>query len=139
PNLRKSPMLGRVWKGGSSTYIVGTQSAIYYDSLAVSISNLTAVTTGGPRQVLVARVRPNGYKATAASFRLYSVHFKAGDGAVTPSDSSQRTLQCTNLRTTLNIAPAGTNLLVGGDTNFYGSFETGYPRLTESQADNDGR
>jgi endonuclease/exonuclease/phosphatase family metal-dependent hydrolase len=141
-NLLKATMPGRVWKGGSSTFILGTQSAMYYDSLKVSISNLTAVTTGGPRQVLVALVRPVGYLANAASFRLYSVHFKAGDGAggvSPPSDSSQRTLECTNLRNTLNAAPAGTNLLVGGDTNFYGSFETGYTRLTESQADNDGR
>ena len=138
-NLLKATMPSRVWKGGSSTFIFGTQSAIYYDSLKVSISNLTAVTTGGPRQVLVALVRPVGYLANAASFRLYSVHFKAGDGALTPSDSAQRTLECTNLRNTLNIAPAGTNILVGGDTNFYGSFETGYTRLTESQADNDGR
>ena len=138
-NLLKATMPGRVWKGGSSTYILGTQSAMYYDSLTVSISNLSSVTTGGPRQVLVALVRPNGYKANAASFRLYSVHFKAGDGALTPSDSSQRSLECTNLRNTLNLAPAGTNLLVGGDTNFYGSFEGGYNRLTESQADNDGR
>ena len=141
-NLLKATMPGRVWKGGSSTFIVGAQSAMYYDSLTVSISNLTSVTTGGPRQVLVALVRPNGYKANAASFRLYSVHFKAGDGAggvSPPSDSAQRTLECTNLRTTLNAAPAGTNILVGGDTNFYGSFETGYTRLTESQADNDGR
>ena len=137
-NLLKATMPGRVWKGGSSTFILGTQSAFYYDSLTVSISNLSAVTTGGPRQALVALVRPNGYKANAASFRLYSVHFKAGDGSV-PTDSSQRTLECTNLRNTLNAAPAGTNLLVGGDTNFYGSFEVGYTRLTESQPDNDGR
>jgi endonuclease/exonuclease/phosphatase family metal-dependent hydrolase len=138
-NLLKATMPGRVWKGGSSTFIIGTQSAFYYDSLAVSISNLSSVSTGGPRQVLVALVRPNGYKANAASFRVYSVHFKAGDGALTPSDSAQRTLECTNLRNTLNAAPAGTNILVGGDTNFYGSFETGYTRLTESQLDNDGR
>ena len=141
-NLLKATMPAKVWKGGSATFILGTQSAIYYDSLKVSISNLTAVTTGGPRQVLVALVRPVGYLSNAASFRLYSVHFKAGDGAggtSPPSDSAQRTLECTNLRNTLNLAPAGTNILVGGDTNFYGSFETGYTRLTESQADNDGR
>ena len=137
-NLLKATMPAKVWKGGGATFILSAQSAIYYDSLAVSISNLTSVATGGPRQVLVALVRPNGYKANAASFRLYSVHFKAGDGSL-PSDSSQRTLECTNLRNTLNVAPAGTNLLVGGDTNFYGSFEVGYTRLTESQADNDGR
>ena len=140
--LLKTAAPGKVWKGGSSTFLLSTQSAIYYDSLQVAISNLSAVATGGPRQVLVALVRPVGYAANAASFRLYSIHFKAGSGAggtSPPSDSSTRTLECTNLRTTLNAAPAGTNLLIGGDTNFYGSFETGYTRLTESQADNDGR
>src|SRR5262249_12411328 len=91
-HLLKGTMPSRGWKGGSSTFIVSTQSAIYYDSLAVSISNLTSVATGGPRQVLVALVRPNGYKANAASFRLYSVHFKAGNGSI-PSDSAQRTLE----------------------------------------------
>src|SRR5262245_10396668 len=45
-NLLKATMPGRVWKGGSSTFILGTQSAMYYDSLTVSISNLSAVTTG---------------------------------------------------------------------------------------------
>lgn len=138
-NLLKATMPGKVWKGGASTFILGTQSAFYYDSLAVSISNLSAVTTGGPRQVEVALVRPNGYKANAASFRVYSVHFKAGDGSAVPTDSSQRTAECTNLRGNLNTAPAGTNILMGGDTNFYGSYEVGYTRLTESQADNDGR
>jgi len=130
---------GKVWKGGSSTFILSTQSAIYYDSLAVTISNLSAVNTGGPRQVLVALVRPRGYLANSASFRIYSMHFKAGDGSTVPSDSATRTLECTNLRNTLNTAPAGTNLLLGGDSNFYGTYETGYTRLTESQADNDGR
>lgn len=138
-NLLKATAPDKVWKGGASTFILPTQCALYYDSLQVSVSNLTALATGGPRQVLVALIRPHGYKANAASFRIYSVHFKAGNGATAPSDSSTRTAECTSLRTTLNAAPAGTNLLLGGDTNFYGSFETGYTRLIESQADNDGR
>jgi endonuclease/exonuclease/phosphatase family metal-dependent hydrolase len=138
-NLLRATMPDKVWKGGSATYVISAQSAIYSDSLQVTVSNVSAVHTGGPRDALVALVRPRGYLANAASFRIYSIHFKAGDGATTPTDSSQRTLECTNLRTALNTAPAGTNLLMGGDTNFYGSFETGYTRLTESQADNDGR
>jgi hypothetical protein len=137
-SILKATNPGRAWKGGSSTFLLSTQSAIYYDSLAVSISNLVAVATGGPRQVLVALVRPRGYLANAASFRIYSIHFKAGDGSV-PADSATRTLECTNLRNTLNAAPANTNILLGGDSNFYGTFEAGYARLTESQADNDGR
>src|SRR5262245_34248814 len=100
-NLLKATMPARVWKGGSATFLVTTQSALYYDSLQVSISNLSAIPTGGPRQVLVALVRPNGYKANAASFRIYSIHFKAGDGSI-PSDSSTRSLECSSLRNTLN-------------------------------------
>ena len=138
----KTAMPSKRWIGGNSTFILGTQSALYYDSLKFTHSNLTSVATGGPRQALVALMRPNGYRANAASFRIYSIHFKAGNGAggtSPPTDSSTRTMECTNLRNTLNLAPAGTNILLGGDTNFYGSFETGYTRLTESQADNDGR
>jgi flagellar hook capping protein FlgD len=141
-NLLRATMPAKVWKGGSTTYLISTQSALYYDSLQVTPSNLSAIGTGGPRQVLVVLIRPRGFLANAASFRLYSIHFKAGNGAggvSPPTDSSTRTLECTNLRNALNAAPAGTNLLMGGDTNFYGSFETGYTRLTESQADNDGR
>lgn len=129
---------GKVWKGGASTFLLSTQSALYYDSLQVSYSNLAAVATGGPRQVLVALIRLNGYKASASTFRIYSVHFKAGNLATT-ADSALRTTECTNLRNTLNAAPANTNLLVGGDSNFYGTIEAAYSRLTESQADNDGR
>ena len=140
-NLLRTAMPGKRWIGGGATFIFASQSALYYDSLQVTHSNLTTVAAGGPRPVLVALLRPNGYRSNAASFRLYSVHFKAGSGGGSspPSDSSTRTLECTNLRNTLNVAPAGTNLLMGGDTNFYGSFETGYTRLSESQADNDGR
>ena len=138
----RTSLPGKRWIGGSSTFVLATQSALYYDSLQFSHSNLTAVNAGGPRQILVALLRPQGYKANAASFRLYSMHFKAGNGAggtSPPSDSALRTTECTNLRNTLNLAPAGTNMMLGGDSNFYGSFETGYTRLTESQADNDGR
>ncbi len=138
----RTSLPGKRWIGGSSTFLLSTQSALYYDSLQFSHSNLSAVNAGGPRQILVALLRPQGYKANAASFRLYSMHFKAGNGAggtSPPSDSALRTTECTNLRNTLNLAPAGTNMMLGGDSNFYGSFETGYTRLTESQADNDGR
>ena len=138
----RTSMPTKRWIGGSSTFLLATQSALFYDSLQFTHSNLNAIATGGPRQVLVALLRPNGYKANAASFRLYSMHLKAGSGAggtSPPSDSSTRTLECTNLRNNLNLAPAGTNIMLGGDSNFYGSFETGYTRLTESQSNNNGR
>jgi hypothetical protein len=82
-------------------------------------------------------VQPAGYVSTTASFRLYSVHLKAGGPGTV--DSTTRRLECTDLRNHLNTQPPGTNLLIGGDTNFYGADEGGYIRLTESQLDNDGR
>ena len=50
----RASLPGKRWIGGSSTFLLTTQSALYYDSLQVAHSNLVAVNTGGPRQVLVA-------------------------------------------------------------------------------------
>ena len=66
-----------------------------------------------------------------------AIHLKAGGPGT--ADSTTRRLECTSLRSALNSVPAGTNLLLGGDSNFYGAVEGGYIRLTESQLDNDGR
>ena len=89
-NLLRATMPGKNWVGGSSTYILQTQSALYYDANQVSHINLATITTGGPRQVLFAIIRPQGYLASAAFFRLYSIHFKAGSGSTTPTDSGPR-------------------------------------------------
>jgi len=111
--------------------------AVFYKPAKVTVTGLSAIATGGPRQVLVCLLKPVGYTATAASTRLYSVHFKAGGPAT--ADSTERRTECTSLRATINLVPAGTNLLLGGDTNIYGAYEGAYIRLTESQLDNDGR
>jgi hypothetical protein len=91
--------------------------------------------TGGPRAVYQAVVTPRGYSNNQAKLRIYSVHFKAGQ-----ADTAARRSECTNLRNILNAqSTAIPNLLLGGDTNFYGDFEGGYQRLLEDQADDDGR
>ncbi|MFN8586608.1 MAG: hypothetical protein U0704_02315 [Candidatus Eisenbacteria bacterium] len=122
---------------------LGTEGgAIFWKPAKVSVSNFATVATGGPRPALVGLVKPVGYLKNPGWFRLYSIHFKAGNPASTPADSTTRRVECTSLRNTLNnqvTTVVGTNFLVGGDTNFYGDWEGGYQRLTESQADNDGR
>ena len=121
----------------SATSYYGTcESAIFYKSAKITFVAAAAIATGGPRAVLGARIRLAGYASKLAEIRLYSVHFKAGD-----TEAVAREAECANLRTNLNSAtPAVTpNYLVCGDTNFYGATEGGYLRLTESQADNDGR
>lgn len=118
----------------------GEGGAVFYKSAKVSVSAPTAIATAGPRDVLQILVTPVGYTASSAKFRLYSIHLKAGTScSPLPCDSTVRRLECTDLRSTINLVPAGTNLLLGGDSNFYGAFEGGYVRLTESQLDNDGR
>jgi endonuclease/exonuclease/phosphatase family metal-dependent hydrolase len=112
--------------------------AVFWKPAKVSVSNFGAFGTSGPRDVMQCLVRPAGY-GTSTSFRLYSIHLKAGNPSSSPADSTTRRLECTDIRTQINTAPAGTHFLIGGDANFYGAWEGGYARLTESQLDNDGR
>jgi hypothetical protein len=136
-NVLRTAQPGKRWGGGGAAFISAAESAVYYDSAQVSVSNVSSFADGGPRQVLLALVKPVGYASSKAWFRLYSMHLKAG-GPDTP-DSATRRVECTSIRTMLNGAPAGTNLLLGGDSNFYGAYEVGYTRLTESQSNNNGR
>ena len=111
--------------------------AIFYKPAKVGISFTSTFSTPGPRAVLFTRVTPVGYTALAGTFRIYSLHLKAGGPAT--ADSTTRRLEATTIRNTLNAVPAGTNFLVGGDLNLYGAYEGAYIRLTESQTDNDGQ
>ena len=114
--------------------------AIFWKPAKVAVSNVSAINVGSTRSVLAAMVKPVGYVANGAWCRLYSVHFKAGGPGT--ADSTTRRIECTNLRNAINAVDPGATgpgFLIGGDTNFYGAWEGGYIRLTESQADNDGR
>jgi endonuclease/exonuclease/phosphatase family metal-dependent hydrolase len=111
--------------------------AVFYKPAKVSLGVLVGVPTFGPRDVLLTLMTPVGYAAASARFRLYSIHFKAGGPST--ADSTDRRLEATDLRNHLNSLPLGTNFILGGDSNFYGAYEGGYLRLTESQLDNDGR
>lgn len=127
------------WTGAWLTLSGDEGGAIFWKPAEASVTNITSISTGGPRLVLTGVVKPAGYVANGSWFRIYSVHYKAGS---TPIDSTTRRNECTNLRTILNntdIALFSPNFLIGGDTNFYGAWEGGYIRLTESQLDNDGR
>lgn len=129
---------GTTWQSLGS----GEGGAIFWRPAKASVTDLSLVSTGGPRLVLGGVLKPAGYVSNAAWTRLYSVHFKAGTPLTTTSDSTTRRIEGTNLRTYINNVDTsvwGPGFLIGGDTNFYGAWEGGYIRLTESQADNDGR
>ncbi len=93
---------------------------------------------GLTRAVTQFGVNFTGY-GPATQLNVYSVHLKAGNGAVTPTDSTKRRVEGNIIRDQLNFLSAGTPFLLMGDANFYGASEGGYQALTQSQADNDGR
>ena len=123
----------------ASPFLSTTESAFFYKTAKVALNFTGPVSTAGPRDVLLCRFRPVGYLAATNDFRVYSLHFKAGTPVASTTDSTTRRLESTDLRATINLAAAGTQFLIGGDYNFYGDWEGGYTRLTESTSDNDGR
>ncbi len=74
--------------------------------------------------------------ATSDTIHLFAVHLKADDGL---TYQSQRRAEATVLRNYLAALPAGTKFMVMGDFNFYSSADSGFVKLTESEANNNGR
>ena len=70
------------------------------------------------------------------NFRVYSLHLKAGN---TAGDENRRANEAATLRNYLNSFPANVDFIVAGDFNTYRSSELGFVKLTEPQADDDGR
>jgi hypothetical protein len=111
----------------------------FWKPAVCNVTNFSALSTGGPRKVMLGVIKPVGYTKNGAWARVYAVHFKDGN---TAPDATTRNTEATSLRTTINNTPTttiGTNFLVGGDTNVYDGTEGGYLRLVESQANNVGR
>jgi len=117
----------------------GEGMGVFWKTAKVSAFNVGAVGSVGvgPRLKMLFGLRVAGYP-NSLFLRVYSMHLKAGDLSTT-ADSTTRRLECADLRTLFNALPTGTNFLLLGDSNFYTALEGGYLRLTESQADNDGR
>ncbi len=116
----------------------GEGMALFYKTGKFSFFNVGSV-AAGTRNAYVAGVRVAGYP-NSVYFRIYSMHLKAGDPSTTPADSTQRRFDCNQLRNNLNLIPASSSpFILVGDSNFYGDWEGGYQRLTESQSNNNGR
>jgi hypothetical protein len=85
----------------ATSYFATCESAVFYKTAKVTFLGGVAVPTAGPRDVLGVRLRLVGYASKLAEFRLYSVHFKAGE---TAADSTTRRLECADLRNNMNAA-----------------------------------
>jgi endonuclease/exonuclease/phosphatase family metal-dependent hydrolase len=74
------------------------------------------------------------YNAAAAdTFRIYSLHLKAGQGFET-----NRAAEVDSLRKVTNALPAGKYFIVCGDYNMYGSTELAYSKLLQDNPTDDG-
>lgn len=69
-------------------------------------------------------------------FYIYSVHFKASQGA---NNETIRLQEATVVRNHLDSLASGTDFLVVGDFNIYYSDEPAFHKLTDSYSNNNGR
>jgi endonuclease/exonuclease/phosphatase family metal-dependent hydrolase len=112
-----------------------TDNALFYKNATVTYISHQEIATA-LRNISEYVLRPVGYSSTAAQFRMYSGHLKAGE---TSSDQTARLAEATILRNYLNGLPAGSHFAFGADMNVQSSTETAYQKLVGSETDNDGR
>lgn len=125
-----------MWSSAAFTNGHDTDNMLFYKSSKVTLLGQRSFYVASDlfRLVNEYRLRPVGYSSVAADFYLYSVHFKSSS-----ADSARRQREATGLRDTLNHMPPGSHMIVVGDFNIYRSTEMAMQRLTEDQADDDGR
>ena len=108
------------------------QNMFYYNSAKVELAS---------QKVIVTSLRDiNEYKVYVKDPTLgvlmdttfiyfYECHLKAGSAS---GDISSRTTDCTTMRNYFNTLPATTNIVMGGDFNFYTNTEGGFQKLCHS-------
>jgi endonuclease/exonuclease/phosphatase family metal-dependent hydrolase len=112
-----------------------TDNALFYKPSVVTFVSTQQIATA-LRDVSEYVLRPATHTSSAAEFRLYSFHLKAGS---TSTDQSKRLAETTIIRNHLNALPSGSYFMLGADLNIRASTETAYQKLVGSESDNDGR
>ncbi|MCC7233047.1 MAG: T9SS type A sorting domain-containing protein, partial [Bacteroidia bacterium] len=72
---------------------------------------------------------------TGDTLRILSCHLKASSGSV---NEQRRSEEVDSLRKFTNSFPDGTDFIVCGDFNIYGTFESAYQKLIQDDSGNDG-
>ena len=99
-----------------------TDNEIFYKSEAFTFVSNTPIPTD-LRDISEFKLIENN---TGDTLRIYAVHLKASSGS---SNEQQRLLEVNVLRGVTDNLPAGSNFLVMGDFNIYGSTEPAYAAL----------
>lgn len=118
-------VLNRVSSGyAAGTFLNGpdTDNALYYKTNLFTFLSNTPIHTA-LRDINEFRLI---YNATGDTLIIYSVHLKADNSS---GDSLQRAAEVDSLRKVTNTLPPGTNFIVVGDFNIYGSGELAFQKL----------
>jgi endonuclease/exonuclease/phosphatase family metal-dependent hydrolase len=121
--------LNRVLNAAASGYSAGTfidgpdtDNAIFFKSSFFQFISNTPIPTA-LRDINEFKLV---YIPTGDTLRIFSLHLKAGSGS---TEQNQRAAEVAVLRNYTNSLPFGTNFIVTGDFNIYGSTETAYQNL----------
>ncbi len=108
----------------SGTFIDGpdTDCEIYFKSNKFTFISNTPIVTD-LRNIYMFKIFHN---ATQDTLILFAVHLKASTGS---ANELSRAQEVDSLRKVTNLFPAGTNFMVMGDFNIYGSSESAYQKL----------
>jgi len=103
-----------------ATFVNGPDSdnIMFYNTNKVNLATQNQIATA-LRDISHYQVNWNNVAGGTSTLDLYSLHLKASSGA---SNENKRLLECQNLRTHMDGSlPVQSNIIVGGDFNFYGS------------------
>lgn len=111
-----------------------TDNMLYYNTTKVGLASQNQIATD-LRDISHYKIFLCGGMDTVW-IDLFSLHLKASSGSANASD---RLTECTTLCSYLSGLPQGSNIIVGGDFNFYGaaySTEPGFTKLTATCGEN---
>jgi endonuclease/exonuclease/phosphatase family metal-dependent hydrolase len=130
--------LSNVLNASSTTYAAGTfingpdtDNGIYYKTSRFQFVSNTRI-KAGVRDI-------NEFKLvhllSGDTVRIYAAHLKASSGA---ANEAERAQSADSLRKVTNALPAGSDFIICGDFNIYGSTEPAYQKLLDSTINNTG-
>ena len=121
-----------LYKAG--TFIDGPDldRALYYKQSKFNFIINSPISTPGPRDINAFIVQ---HISTNKQLILFGLHLKAGSY---PSNQQQRVAEVNALREFTNTLNPGTDFIVLGDFNIYGSYEDAYQNLLQVQSQNEG-
>jgi len=105
-----------------------TDNMLFYDSSIVSLIGQNSIET------YIRYISEYILSLGGNEFRIYSCHLKASE-----FDEYERLEEITILRNYIDTLPSGTEFVICGDMNFYGSFELGYQKIIADEIVNIGR